>query len=69
MLAGSQQPERIETLNYQQPGVVLIGDAFATSRPATGTGISKAFGDVDLLVNRHFPNWLATPGMAAEKIA
>jgi 2-polyprenyl-6-methoxyphenol hydroxylase-like FAD-dependent oxidoreductase len=59
----------METLNYQQPGVVLIGDAFMTSCPTTGTGIDKAFNDVDVLVNRHLADWLATPGMGVEKIA
>jgi 2-polyprenyl-6-methoxyphenol hydroxylase-like FAD-dependent oxidoreductase len=59
----------METTNYQQPGVVLVGDAFFTSCPTTGTGIDKAFNDVDILVNRHVSNWLASPGMGLEKIA
>jgi 2-polyprenyl-6-methoxyphenol hydroxylase-like FAD-dependent oxidoreductase len=54
---------------HRQAGVVLIGDAFATSCPAAGTGTDKVFTDVERLCNAHIPNWLATEGMAAEKIA
>lgn len=54
---------------YRQHGVVLIGDAFATSCPAAGTGVNKVFTDVERLCNLHIPRWLATPGMGAEKIA
>jgi 2-polyprenyl-6-methoxyphenol hydroxylase-like FAD-dependent oxidoreductase len=57
------------THNHRQPGVVLIGDAFGTSCPAAGTGTSKVFTDVERLCNVHIPRWLATPGMAVEKIA
>jgi 2-polyprenyl-6-methoxyphenol hydroxylase-like FAD-dependent oxidoreductase len=53
---------------HRQAGVVLVGDAFATSCPAAGTGCNKVFTDVERLCNVHIPNWLATPGMAAEKI-
>src|SRR3954451_5232145 len=54
---------------YRQPGVVLIGDAFATSCPVTGTGTDKVFTDVSQLCNFHIPNWLSSDGMAAHKIA
>jgi 2-polyprenyl-6-methoxyphenol hydroxylase-like FAD-dependent oxidoreductase len=54
---------------YRQPGVVLVGDAFATSCPAAGTGVNKVFTDVERLCNLHVPRWFATPGMGAEKIA
>lgn len=53
---------------YRQAGVVLVGDAFATSCPAAGTGAGKALMDVERLCNVHIPQWLATPGMGAEKI-
>jgi 2-polyprenyl-6-methoxyphenol hydroxylase-like FAD-dependent oxidoreductase len=53
---------------HLQPGVVLVGDAFATSCPAGGTGTDKVFTDVERLCNVHITNWLASPGMAAEKI-
>jgi 2-polyprenyl-6-methoxyphenol hydroxylase-like FAD-dependent oxidoreductase len=54
--------------NTRQPGVVLVGDAFATSCPAAGTGLDKAFTDVERLCNVHIPQWLASPGMGAEKV-
>jgi 2-polyprenyl-6-methoxyphenol hydroxylase-like FAD-dependent oxidoreductase len=54
---------------HRRPGVVLVGDAFATSCPAPGTGVSKVFTDVERLCNVHVPRWLATPGMGADKIA
>jgi hypothetical protein len=56
------------TENHRQPGVVLIGDAFATSCPAAGTGTDKVFTDVERLCNAHVPNWLATEGMSRAKI-
>lgn len=54
---------------HLQPGIVLVGDAFATSCPAAGTGTYKVFTDVGQLCNVHIPQWLASEGMAAEKIA
>ena len=54
---------------YRQPGVVLVGDAFATSCPVTGTGTDKVFTDVSQLCNVHIPNWLSSEGMSEEKIA
>ena len=51
------------TENHRQAGVVLIGDAFATSCPAAGTGTDKVFTDVERLCNVHIPHWLATEGM------
>jgi hypothetical protein len=56
------------TGHHRQAGVVLIGDAFATSCPAAGTGTDKVFTDVERLCNVHIPNWLGTDGMGREKI-
>jgi 2-polyprenyl-6-methoxyphenol hydroxylase-like FAD-dependent oxidoreductase len=53
---------------HRRSGVVLVGDAFATSCPAAGTGVTKVFTDVERLCNVHIPRWLATPGMGADKI-
>jgi 2-polyprenyl-6-methoxyphenol hydroxylase-like FAD-dependent oxidoreductase len=50
-------------------GVVLVGDAFQSSCPATGMGVVKLLTDVEQLCTRHIPSWLATPGMQAAKIA
>lgn len=54
--------------NERQPGFVLIGDAFFTTCPVTGTGMDKALNDADRL-RQLVPQWLATSGMSAEKIA
>jgi 2-polyprenyl-6-methoxyphenol hydroxylase-like FAD-dependent oxidoreductase len=55
--------------DHVQDGVVLVGDAFATSCPAAGTGTNKVFTDVERLCNVYVPRWLATPGMGKDKIA
>ncbi len=55
--------------NVEQPGVVLIGDAYQTSCPAAGTGVSRLTSDIERLCLTHIPQWLATPGMGADKIA
>jgi 2-polyprenyl-6-methoxyphenol hydroxylase-like FAD-dependent oxidoreductase len=57
------------TQGYRQPGIVLVGDAFATSCPAAGTGVNKVLTDVERLCNIHIPRWLATAGMGGDKIA
>ncbi len=54
---------------HRQPGVVLVGDAFETTCPVTGTGTDKVFTDVERLCNVHIPGWLATDGMDEAKIA
>ncbi len=48
---------------------MLVGDAFATSCPAAGTGTNKVLSDVERLCNFHIPRWLTTEGMGTEKIA
>jgi hypothetical protein len=48
---------------------VLIGDAFATSCPAAGTGARRAINDAERLGNVHIPRWLALPGMDVDKIS
>src|SRR6201996_5737240 len=55
--------------NFTVPGVVLVGDAFETTCPVTGTGTDKVFTDVERLCNVHIPAWLATDGMGTDKIA
>jgi 2-polyprenyl-6-methoxyphenol hydroxylase-like FAD-dependent oxidoreductase len=54
---------------HRQAGIVLVGDAFETTCPVTGTGTDKVFTDVERLCNVHIPAWLATEGMGANKIA
>jgi 2-polyprenyl-6-methoxyphenol hydroxylase-like FAD-dependent oxidoreductase len=57
------------TDGHRQPGIVLIGDAFATSCPAAGTGTDTVFTDVERLCNVYIPDWLTTDGMDEDKIA
>jgi 2-polyprenyl-6-methoxyphenol hydroxylase-like FAD-dependent oxidoreductase len=57
------------THGHRQPGVVLVGDSFATSCPAAGTGARKVLTDVERLCNVYIPHWLMTGGMSAGKIA
>jgi 2-polyprenyl-6-methoxyphenol hydroxylase-like FAD-dependent oxidoreductase len=57
------------TQGHRRNGVVLVGDAFATSCPAAGTGAHKVFTDVERLCNFHIPRWLASEGIGAEKIS
>jgi len=54
--------------NVDQNGVVLIGDAFQTSCPAAGTGVTRLLTDIDRLCNALIPQWLETPGMGKDKI-
>lgn len=56
------------TRGHRQAGVVLVGDAFATSCPAAGAGVRKVLTDVERLCNVYIPRWLETPGMGADKI-
>lgn len=53
---------------YRQAGIVLVGDAFATSCPAAGTGTDKVYTDVARLCGVYIPTWLKTEGMSADKI-
>jgi 2-polyprenyl-6-methoxyphenol hydroxylase-like FAD-dependent oxidoreductase len=55
--------------NVEQHGVVVIGDAFQTSCPAAGTGVTRLLTDIDRLCNVHVPRWFETPGVGKEKIA
>jgi 2-polyprenyl-6-methoxyphenol hydroxylase-like FAD-dependent oxidoreductase len=55
--------------NVAVDGVVLIGDAYQTSCPAAGTGVSRLLTDVECLAGSHVPAWLTTSGMPAAKLA
>src|SRR4029077_1136346 len=59
----------VVTDNVLQPGIALVGDAFSTACPVSGTGAAKALLDVERLCNAYIPAWLATPGMSVGKIA
>jgi 2-polyprenyl-6-methoxyphenol hydroxylase-like FAD-dependent oxidoreductase len=53
---------------YLRDGIVLAGDAFSTTCPAGGGGVSKALNDVECLV-KLIPIWLASAGFGSEKVA
>ena len=55
--------------NVEQHGVVMIGDAFQTSCPAAGTGVTRLLTDIDRLCNVHIPRWFETAGVPKNKIA
>jgi 2-polyprenyl-6-methoxyphenol hydroxylase-like FAD-dependent oxidoreductase len=55
--------------NAVKDGIVLIGDAFQASCPATGTGLVRLLTDIEQLCRIHLPQWMETPGMNAAKIA
>lgn len=59
----------VATDNPLQPGVALVGDAFSTACPVSGTGAAKALLDAERLCNVYVPQWLETAGMSVEKIA
>ena len=59
----------VATDNLLQGGVALVGDAFATACPVSGTGAAKALLDAERLCNIYVPAWLASPGMGVEKVA
>jgi len=54
---------------HRRDGVVLIGDAYQTSCPAAGTGITRILTDIERLCLYHIPQWLQTEGMGVAKIA
>jgi 2-polyprenyl-6-methoxyphenol hydroxylase-like FAD-dependent oxidoreductase len=54
---------------YRRDGIVLVGDAFASTCPVSGTGTDKVFTDVAQLCGVHIPAWLASDGMGEDKIA
>jgi 2-polyprenyl-6-methoxyphenol hydroxylase-like FAD-dependent oxidoreductase len=54
---------------HLQPGIVLIGDAFQTSCPAAGTGVSRLLVDVERLCTVYLPQWLKTDEMDIDKIS
>jgi 2-polyprenyl-6-methoxyphenol hydroxylase-like FAD-dependent oxidoreductase len=57
-----------EVSKFTQDGIVLIGDAFANSCPAAGTGCDKVLVDVERLCNHHLPRCFEDEGMTAAKI-
>lgn len=52
-----------------RPGVVMVADAYQSVCPSTGMGLSKVLTDVDILCGTCIPQWLASAGVDADKIA
>ncbi|MEA2790530.1 MAG: hypothetical protein QOG73_2936, partial [Acetobacteraceae bacterium] len=48
--------------NYRRDGIVVIGDAFQSTCPATGMGMVRLLTDVERLSAVHLPAWLESPG-------
>jgi 2-polyprenyl-6-methoxyphenol hydroxylase-like FAD-dependent oxidoreductase len=55
--------------NPYRPGVVLIGDAFQTSCPATGFGITRLLTDIELLCRKYVSAWLASASISTGSLA
>lgn len=55
----------VDTVGIDMPGVVLIGDAFSTACPVSGTGAAKALVDAERLCNAFVPGWLQRPDITA----
>src|ERR1700748_1947472 len=53
--------------HVRQAGAVLIGDAYQTSCPAAGTGVSRLLTDIECLLE-HARDWFDNPGMGGSKI-
>ena len=51
------------------PGIVLIGDAFQSVCPATGTGMSKVLTDVEVLCGTYLRRWLEGGAVTAKETA
>lgn len=59
----------VDTVGLDKPGVVLIGDAFSTACPVSGTGAAKALVDAERLCNGFVPGWLKQRDITAADIA
>jgi len=55
--------------NLRRDGIVLIGDAFQTSCPAAGTGVSRLLTDVERLCQVHLPRWMRQGTVSAADLA
>ncbi len=58
----------VNTAHHDKDGIVLIGDAWSTACPVSGTGAAKALVDAERLCNVYAPAWLASDKITAETI-
>jgi 2-polyprenyl-6-methoxyphenol hydroxylase-like FAD-dependent oxidoreductase len=71
-VSGRVEPFRIDLYRMQDcglPGLVMLGDAYQSVCPSTGTGLSKVLNDVDVLCNTCLPGWLQAPAIDAPMTA
>ena len=59
----------VDTHGAARDGIVLIGDAYRTACPVSGTGASKAMIDAERLCNTYVPRWLQLDAIKAGDIA
>lgn len=59
----------VNTAGCDKAGVVLIGDAFRTACPVSGTGASKAMVDAERLCNGYVPQWMQHETITAADVA
>ncbi|TXI12149.1 MAG: FAD-dependent monooxygenase [Rhizobium sp.] len=55
--------------NCRQDGVVLIGDAYMTSCPATGLGVSRLLTEIERLCIDYAPQWMMEASIDRTRIA
>jgi len=69
---GKIEPFKIDLYRMQQcarAGVVLVGDAYQSPCPSTGTGLSKVLTDIEVLCQDFVPRWMAAPAISEADIA
>lgn len=59
--------ELVQAVNPARPSVVLVGDAYQTVCPSTGTGLEKAFRDAETLAE-HATGWLRAGGATIARV-
>lgn len=59
----------VDTNGLDKPGLVMIGDAYRTACPASGTGASKAMVDAERLAHVWVPQWLQGDAISSADIA
>jgi 2-polyprenyl-6-methoxyphenol hydroxylase-like FAD-dependent oxidoreductase len=53
---------------YRVPGVVLVGDAFQSVSPATGSGLSKVLTDVECVIDCFLSRWKDYESISARDV-
>jgi 2-polyprenyl-6-methoxyphenol hydroxylase-like FAD-dependent oxidoreductase len=59
----------VQATDYRRDGFVLLGEAFRSTCPATGTGALCVLNDVERLCKVHLPKWLSSDEMSAASLA